>query len=288
MNLALQQFTNETSKVHWALSFMKAGRASLYADRVLWYEAKNGVPRYLSWFAFQEDFVKTFCPKSEAQRALTRLETVEYHQGRRTVDEYTDEFRDLIELAGYTDGLAIIIKFRRGLSWEIQDQVATMPVGRPADDKLEDWYEAAALCDENRITNAAFFSAKLVPTWHTTSVFRVLQMFLAAAPRAAPMLLLPPPVPSFPAPVPMDVDAVRRRTVHPQTCYQCGQSGHLRRDCTLRHDTRYMTLDEKEDLIQQLMADIDTAAAQQPEQGSGAAEPSVEGSVEEDFVPCSR
>jgi hypothetical protein len=49
-----------------------------------------------------------------------------------------------------------------------------------------------------------------------------------------------------------------------------------------------MTLDEKEDLIQQLMADIDAAAAQQPEQGSGATETSAEGSVEEDFVPCSR
>jgi hypothetical protein len=284
MNLALQQFTNETSKVHWALSYMKAGRASLYADRVLRYKAKNGVPRYLSWFAFWEDFVKTFCPKSEAQRALTWLETAEYHQGRRTVDEYTDEFRDLIELAGYTDGLAIVIKFCRGLSREIQDQVATMPVGRPADDKPEGWYEAMALCDENRITNAAFFSAKPVPTRHTTSVFRAPQMFSATAPRATPMPLLPPPVPSFPAPVPMDVDAVRRRTAHPQTCYRCGQSGHLRRDCTLRHDTRYMTLDEKEDLIQQLMADINAAAAQQPEQGSRAAE----GSAEEDFVPCSR
>jgi hypothetical protein len=106
MNLALQQFTSKTSKVHWALSYMKAGRASLYTDRVLWYKAKNGVPWYLSWFAFWEDFVKTFCPKSEAQRALTQLETAEYHQGRQTVDKYTDEFRDLIELAGYTDRLA--------------------------------------------------------------------------------------------------------------------------------------------------------------------------------------
>jgi hypothetical protein len=81
MNLALQQFTNETSKAHWALSYMKAGRASLYADWVLWYEAKNGVLWYLLWFAFWEGFVKTFCPKSKAWRALTWLETVEYHQG---------------------------------------------------------------------------------------------------------------------------------------------------------------------------------------------------------------
>jgi hypothetical protein len=52
-----------------------------------------------------------------------------------------------------------------------------------------------------------------------------------------------------------------------------------------------MTLDEKEDLIQQLMADIDVATAQQPEQGPRAAETSaeaaMEGSAEEDFVSCS-
>jgi hypothetical protein len=269
MNLALQQFTNKTSKVHWALSYIKAGRASLYVDQVLRYKAKNGVPWYLSGFAFWDDFVKTFCPKSKAQRALTQLETAECHQGRQTVDGYTDEFQDLIELAGYTNRLAIIIKFCHGLSWEIQDQAATMPVGQPADDKPEDWYEAVALCDENRITNAAFFSAKPVPTQHTTLVFQVPQTFSATAPRAAP---IPPPVPSFPAPVPMDVDTVQWRTTHPQTCYWCGQSGHLHHDCTLCQDTCYMTLDEKEDLIQQLMADIDVATAQQSEQGPRATE----------------
>jgi hypothetical protein len=53
-----------------------------------------------------------------------------------------------------------------------------------------------------------------------------------------------------------------------------------------------MTLEEKEDLIQQLMVDIDAATAQLPEQGPRAAETSaeaaVEVSVEEDFVPHSR
>jgi hypothetical protein len=45
-----------------------------------------------------------------------------------------------------------------------------------------------------------------------------------------------------------------------------------------------MILEEKEDLIQQLMADIDAATAQQLEQGPRA----MEVSVEEDFVPRSR
>jgi hypothetical protein len=51
-----------------------------------------------------------------------------------------------------------------------------MPVGQPADDKLEDWYEAAALCNENRITNAAFFSAKPVPTRHTSGRHRCFRL----------------------------------------------------------------------------------------------------------------
>jgi hypothetical protein len=38
-----------------------------------------------------------------------------------------------------------------------------------------------------------------------------------------------------------------------------------------------MTLDEKEDLIQQLMADIDAATAQRLEQGPGGTETSAEG-----------
>jgi hypothetical protein len=57
-----------------------------------------------------------------------------------------------------------------------------MPVGQPADDKTEDWYEAVALCNENQITNAAFFSAKPVPTQHTTSIFQAPQMFSATTP----------------------------------------------------------------------------------------------------------
>jgi hypothetical protein len=117
-------------------------------------------------------------------------------------------------------------------------------------------------------------------------------MFLAATPQAAPMLLLLPPAPNFLAVVPMDIDAVLWRTTHLQTCYQCGQKGHLCCNCTLHHDTCYMTLEEKEDLIQQLMADIDAATGQQPEQGPGAAETSVEAAIEvpaeEVFVPCGR
>jgi hypothetical protein len=59
----------------------------------------------------------------------------------------------------------------------------------------------------------------------------------------------------------MDVD--RTWTLKPiaQTCYCCGQTGHISRDCDLHHDIHHMMLDEKDDFIQWIMANHDTAMA---------------------------
>jgi hypothetical protein len=60
-----------------------------------------------------------------------------YYQGKCSVDEYVDEFRELVKQAGYTQGLAIVVKFRRGLDKEIQDIIANIPIGRPADNNAK-------------------------------------------------------------------------------------------------------------------------------------------------------
>jgi hypothetical protein len=59
----------------------------------------------------------------------------------------------------------------------------------------------------------------------------------------------------------MDVD--RTQTLKPiaQTYYCCGQTGHISRDCHLRHDVRHMTLDEQDEFIQQIMASHNAAVA---------------------------
>jgi hypothetical protein len=59
----------------------------------------------------------------------------------------------------------------------------------------------------------------------------------------------------------MDVD--RTRTFKPlaQTCYRCGQTGHISKECDLRHDVRHMMLDEEDSFIQQIMANRDAAMA---------------------------
>jgi hypothetical protein len=66
---------------------------------------------FASWHNFTEEFAATFCPENEATTALMRLESDWYYQGKRNVEAYIDEFKDLVDLSGYTDPIAIVLKF---------------------------------------------------------------------------------------------------------------------------------------------------------------------------------
>ena len=61
--------------------------------------------------------------------AINVLESTSYFQESRSVDNYLDEFIDLITEAGYTDPKIVVVKFRRGLKPEIQNAIAMMAYG---------------------------------------------------------------------------------------------------------------------------------------------------------------
>jgi hypothetical protein len=95
------------------------------------------------------DFISKFCPKNEATVALTKLESTQYYQSWKSVDDYFDKFSELVEEAGYSDGLSIIMKFWKGLDQDLQDHITEMVQGRPEDDEPEEWYTAAQMLDAN-------------------------------------------------------------------------------------------------------------------------------------------
>jgi hypothetical protein len=256
IRLARKQFADEPTMVHWALSFMKSGRASLFAHRVLRSETRTGTPKFTTWADFRTTFTAEFCPKNETQLALAKLETSGYYQARRSVDEYVDDFRELIDQAGYKEGLAIVVKFRRGLQREIQDQIAQLAIGRPRDDDPEAWYDAAIRSDENRIANALFHGGtRSAPTPRFTSAFSTPKSVPTTQPswqsRNTPASSLPRPTPTLiSAPAPLDVDTTRRRTPMPVVCHRCGQAGHFVRECPKQYDVRFMSIEEREEYLQ--------------------------------------
>src|SRR6266481_264750 len=148
---------------------MKSGRAALYANRILQGEASEILPAFISWKGFELDFTSKFCPKNEVMVALTKLESTRYYQGRKSVDDYIDKFSELVEEAGYSNGLSIVMKFRKGLDWDLQDCIVEMVQGRLDDDNPEEWYAVAWVLDADQAMNQAFRGTQHVAAFTLTS-----------------------------------------------------------------------------------------------------------------------
>jgi len=261
IRLCPEEFRDEQAKILWAMSYMKAGRAAKWAARIFRWEQlpdNSGSARFFDWEDFRDEFKKEFTPAHADSVAVNRLETTAYHQKSRSLDEYLDEFQDLITDSGYTDPKTIVVKFRRGLNTQIQNAVATMASGRPSDTSPDQWYEMARTVDQNRATNEAFQSAHRGPT--------------SVAPRSAnaPFARSVLPVPTFPQrhahttptpgnPVPMDIDSARRKAMPAGACFRCGKPGHFGRDCPDRFDVRTWSVEELQGLLEDRLAQLDVA-----------------------------
>jgi len=197
--LTPERFPDDSSKVHWALTYMKRGWTYSFSNRVLRYENDHEGERFATWSDFRREFIKEFYPQNEDTHALMRLETTNYFQGKRSADEYIDEFKDLIDLSGYTESIAIVLKFRKGLQRDIQDYIAKMMEGRPRDDDVDSWYTAASLCEENRTANAAFHTTTK-PTFPVRPTHFPIRLPPSTAagpnPPNAPTPVIPTPTPT--------------------------------------------------------------------------------------------
>src|SRR5258705_70422 len=283
--------------IHWALSFMKSRRAALYSNRILRREASEVLPAFVSWKGFELDFISKFCPKNEATVALTKLESTRYYQGRKSVDDYIDEFLELVEEAGYSDGLSIVMKFRKGLDRELQDRIAEMVQGRPDDDDPEEWYAAARVLDANRAANQAFHGTQHVAAFTPTSrtpfpVPRapVPTSSISPAPHFQTSQYPGVPTRASNIPTPMEIDAARRKNPTLMLCRCCGEPGHFARECPKGYDVRNMTVDERQDWIEHLLSEADVLVTRTPTPDSESVEgpPTRVNRSEADFTSRSR
>ena len=259
IRLCPEAFDDEVQQIIWAMSYMKAGRAGRWAAREFELEAEKGKLRFREWSDFEDEFRKDFTPLNEEVEAVNILETSAYHQGRKSVDDYLDRFRDLIHDSGYTDPKTVVVKFRRGLDRTISSALAGMTTGRPSDTDPEAWFRLAVQMDQNRVADQAFYSPQ-----RTTA--------LAPAPSRPGLLSRPPPplpparvtpaAPPLSMGVPMDIDAMRKSRSLPDTCRRCGAPGHWAKDCPHRFDVRHMDVDELQTLLEDRLAEKDAAPAE--------------------------
>ena len=98
-------------KIMWAMSYIKTGCANHWAMREFKLETKTGHLRFIDWLDFKEEFRKDFLPLDTKAAAINTLETSTYFQGKCSVENYLDAFKDLIKDLGYTDPKTIVIKF---------------------------------------------------------------------------------------------------------------------------------------------------------------------------------
>jgi Zinc knuckle len=173
------------------------------------------------------------------------------------------------------EGAHIILKFCQGLNAKIQDHIACLTQGHLSDKIPKQWYDAAILCDENRIANTAF-----------TSSPQTLRQSDAPLSMGG---ILPKPIMVFPRPHPISVprllpspsvsSAQRPKDTMAIVCFRCGQPGHLQPDCPKHFDIHYLSLEEQQAFTEDEFAALDVRVAHEGHEG--AIEESCEDKAEE-------
>ena len=243
--LCPNSFTDKQAKIVWAMSYMKAGWAAKWSARVFQWEEQPehvGYHKFVDWEDFWDKFKREFCPVYADSAAINWLESTAYFQKSRSVDEYLNEFQDLIMEAGYSDPKTIVVKFHRGLDTQILNAIATIPSGRPSNMVPTDWYTADRTIDQNRATNEAFKSSYQTPSVALTpsrpATFNIIQF--QTLERSANHQHTRTPR----NPVPMDIDASWKTQPLLFSCYWCGKAGQKAPDCPTWFDIWELSIDD--------------------------------------------
>ena len=240
---------SEEKLVRYAMSFMAKDSAQRWAER---HSSKEPFP-FPTWDSFVTEFRLRFVEENEQDHALLKLESRAYHMGVRDVFKYTDDFEDLVDLAGFSDPIIKVAKYRTGLDPAINFAITGSSDPPPLTDYLA-WRSRAYRQYESTLRSRGIPAPARTSTAVPARAFATTGRAPAMPGRIPVQLAAPAPAPRanppLPPPVPMDVDRARARTGTRRGCYRCGDPNHFARDCTAPVDVR--SADVLDEVIQQL------------------------------------
>jgi hypothetical protein len=184
--LTALDFVDKQVHVCWALSYFKGRCVASFAKHILQQELQSGKMYFESWNNFTEESTLMFCLENEATTVLIQLESNHYYQGKWNIEAYINEFKDLIDLSSYTDPIAIVLKFCRGLNSMTQDRITKSGMDRLGYMDFNGWFKAARCLNLNCLMNEAFHLASRCPPTQSTPT-----MTIYPAPPAHAILISP-------------------------------------------------------------------------------------------------
>ena len=129
-------------QVFWVLSHVQGGSADVWKENVM-EELESGEMEYEMAEEFLTVLKKEFGGGEEEAVKVAELRKLE--QGRRTMEEFVQEFKRAARGSGY-EGRPLIEEFKRGMSGEIRRKL--MEAENPPT-SIEQWYRRATALDRN-------------------------------------------------------------------------------------------------------------------------------------------
>ena len=229
VNLYIQarevEFSTELSKVHFAISYMKEGKAKLWVDNLLNKE-DSIADLFPTWRRFVIDFKKQFFDTLQSETARRLIKQT--YQGSGTVKDYVIAFEKHELLTGYEE-ISLIEAFENGLNADLLKDLYRL-ANPPSN--LEQYKESAKQLDEQRLKAEARLAARGL---HSKKPY---------TPSTDKTKSVTPSQPSTSKPAveqvksgtgivfggsgqPMDLDAARSQRL----CFNCGKRGHIAKFC---------------------------------------------------------